>query len=718
MRLQTRRPLLTPGVEGLLYISGLRRFEIAVDQTGPPVPGDVHLEDRRRVAGELDLHIYGVVPYFVSEHRVLHHGVERVVRRVAVLEGDRLIGVEQDLTEQRDLERRCRESELAFAQLVESLPVAAVVVRDGRVVCANPAARTLLTGAEGFLHHPVLSWIAPEDTAQFCALLAEAELGRAPIRVRFETADRVFPVFATAEAVRWQGAAAQLVRFAEDGGQLAAPARAVVGPPAGALPLHPAIGRDDDRAQEAERLASLGALAAAVAHEVNNPLSAMALQLEYVEAGLEALAGRSSSAQALLPALRDAIEAARRVRDVILDLRAFSGARASRPHPVDLERVVALAANLSRHEVRHSAEVSVELGDHGPVVADEGRLSQAILQVLVDAARAVALVDGPRGQILITSVLEDDEVVLSIRDDGPAPTREQLAQMFEPSGTTRAGGFGLSLARSAIVQLGGSMSARRLHPTGCEVRIRLPCADCQVDAERLSETCSMPVYRLDPDGDALFDALAAATASPPVVPSLPELTVVPPALLEPAPARTEEHAEVSPPKPAWAEPKNTLQRVGRVLLADDEPAIARGVSAALRRTHEVVSCGDGIEAIAALEQGEFDLILCDLMMPGLGGDGVFAWIQTHRPELADRFVIITGGAVTAATSAFIESGQCRVLHKPFEARALRALLTPLPRASGRFDATGALADRERYAGAQPIVQQRAGQGVDGGGVRS
>ncbi len=728
--------VLTPGAEGLLQLADIRRFEIAVDQTGPPVPADVHLDDRRRVAGELDLHLYGVVPYFSSEHRVVDGSHERTVRRFAVLEGERLVGFEQDISQVRWLEQRTRLTERSVTRLVEELSDAALILREGRIIFANSHARALLRGA----HHahdaagdepdplagqPILTWIAPEHTPAFCGLLAGHH--SQAVQVRIDVGEGSVTVEARAEAFTWLGTVAQLVRLcAPPPPGLRAPEPARITQPGttqpAVLPAAPAQSSAFDvRAHEAERLASLGALAAAVAHEVNNPLSAMALQLEHVEVGLEQLAVRSSSAQALLPALRDAIEAARRVRDVILDLRAFSGARSARPHPVDLDRVVALAVNLSRHEIRHSAEVTVELGDHGPVVADEGRLSQAILQVLVDAARAIATVDGPRGLIQVTSAGEGDEIVLSIRDDGPAPTREELAEMFEPAGATRAGGLGLSVARSAVVQVGGSMSARRLHPTGCEVRIRLPCGVPAIaqgsEARRLQADADWravaipspePVFHLDPAGDALFDGAVSATDTSSDSGSDATSDVEPDAAhTGPAEAHVNgvgsradgdahhdvDFIEVSPPAPSWARLNNS----GRVLLADDEPAIARGVSAALRRSHEVVVCRDGLEAIAALEQGDYELILCDLMMPGLGGDGVFSWLRAHRPELEDRFVIITGGAVTAATASFLESGQCRVLHKPFEARALRALLTPLPRATGRFDASGGLADRDRYS---------------------
>jgi CheY-like chemotaxis protein len=107
---------------------------------------------------------------------------------------------------------------------------------------------------------------------------------------------------------------------------------------------------------------------------------------------------------------------------------------------------------------------------------------------------------------------------------------------------------------------------------------------------------------------------------------------------------------------------------------DDEPAI--GV--ALRRNlgdHEVSFTTNGLEALARLTQGErFDVILCDLTMPGIGGDELYGMVMAVAPEQAKRIVFISGGATTARAQAFIDTVPNLVLRKPFDTSKLRQLI--------------------------------------------
>ena len=112
----------------------------------------------------------------------------------------------------------------------------------------------------------------------------------------------------------------------------------------------------------------------------------------------------------------------------------------------------------------------------------------------------------------------------------------------------------------------------------------------------------------------------------------------------------------------------------QILVVDDEPGVAR----ALRRLldeHEVVVAHGGEPARAQLSaQADWDLVLCDLMMPDLNGMELYAWVLEQRPRLASRFVFITGGAFTDRARAFADQMAGRLLHKPFSAAAVQALL--------------------------------------------
>ena len=105
---------------------------------------------------------------------------------------------------------------------------------------------------------------------------------------------------------------------------------------------------------------------------------------------------------------------------------------------------------------------------------------------------------------------------------------------------------------------------------------------------------------------------------------------------------------------------------------DDDPLVARSVVRALGSAHDVVATSSGAEALAKLESGEhFDAVLCDVMMPEMTGAQLYARVEALDPQLARRFVFLTGGAFTEDAIEFLRrvAGPC--LDKPFDAEQLR-----------------------------------------------
>ena len=128
-------------------------------------------------------------------------------------------------------------------------------------------------------------------------------------------------------------------------------------------------------------------------------------------------------------------------------------------------------------------------------------------------------------------------------------------------------------------------------------------------------------------------------------------------------------------KPAAVEKAHQPGRRPRLLLIDDEPRLGVTLSTGLRDHVDVVSVLSGVEAIALLARGEeFDLILCDLMMPDLTGMDVFEEAVRGRPELRRRFVFTTGGAMTERARQFLEAMPDQRLDKPFRLEQVEALL--------------------------------------------
>ena len=116
--------------------------------------------------------------------------------------------------------------------------------------------------------------------------------------------------------------------------------------------------------------------------------------------------------------------------------------------------------------------------------------------------------------------------------------------------------------------------------------------------------------------------------------------------------------------------------IARVLLIDDEELLRRALKRVLSPFHDVVEAADGSEAVALLQHDTaFDLVLCDLMMPGIDGPMVYEKIQRNIPQLRDRVVFVSGGAFTDRSRSFIAERNIPVLEKPISQQILLNLIT-------------------------------------------
>jgi CheY-like chemotaxis protein len=116
-------------------------------------------------------------------------------------------------------------------------------------------------------------------------------------------------------------------------------------------------------------------------------------------------------------------------------------------------------------------------------------------------------------------------------------------------------------------------------------------------------------------------------------------------------------------------------RRGRVLVVDDEPLVARVFQHALGKEHEVVVVHSGQEARALLEEDDsFDVVITDVMMPGLSGIDLYRWLREAQPRLADQVVFVTGGTAKPEFAAFLRAVGNHKLAKPLDRRLLRELV--------------------------------------------
>lgn len=115
-------------------------------------------------------------------------------------------------------------------------------------------------------------------------------------------------------------------------------------------------------------------------------------------------------------------------------------------------------------------------------------------------------------------------------------------------------------------------------------------------------------------------------------------------------------------------------RLPRILIIDDEPMIGTTLKVLLSDDHDVVLAESGGAAREMLERETFDLVLCDLMMPGVSGMDLHEWLHAQAPDAAKRMVFMTGGVFTDGARDFLEQVPNRRIEKPFDTRDLLTLI--------------------------------------------
>ena len=230
----------------------------------------------------------------------------------------------------------------------------------------------------------------------------------------------------------------------------------------------------ENRVRMTDRLATIGMLAAGVAHEINNPLTYVMGNLELLIRSLERVDPRLATYAA------EAEDGARRIRDVVRDLSALSQASEGARTPTRLHDVLESCIRILRHEIDHRATLVLDLDPDLPtIVSDPSRLGQVVLNLLANAAQAIPAGDALHQRIEIcTRRAGDDQVEVTVADPGPGIPPEVLARVFEPFVTTKSArggtGLGLYISNSIVTALGGELSVATEPGQGARITVRLP----------------------------------------------------------------------------------------------------------------------------------------------------------------------------------------------------------------------------------------------------
>ncbi len=357
-----------------------------------------------------------------------------------------------------------------------------------------------------------------------------------------------------------------------------------------------------------DRLAVVGTLAAGVAHEINTPLGFLLGNLSYV---VEQLAAGAPVSEELRAALAEALDGAKRVRAIVQDMKTFSRPDEERRVPVDVARVLEVCVRMIGNPLRYRGRLVRAIdADLPPVEATEARLGQVFLNLLVNALHALPERDPAANRITVRATVDEERrVVVEVGDNGAGIPAHIRSRIFDPFFTTKPVGVGSGLGLSI-----------------CHGIVTALGGSISVESEAGQGTTfrvALPAWR-----------------------------------------RTS-------PSPTPTAIASVSARAARILVIDDEPLVGAAVRRMLGAGYEVVSLNDAREALAPILDGRFDLVLCDLMMPGMTGMELHAEVARARPEMAARLAFVTGGAFTPRAQEFIDSVDNPHLSKPFASDELR-----------------------------------------------
>jgi PAS domain S-box-containing protein len=366
-----------------------------------------------------------------------------------------------------------------------------------------------------------------------------------------------------------------------------------------------------------ETMSTVGTLAAGMAHEINNPLTYVIANLEYLAERLPQHGPWLGERQARewVSALTEAREGAQRVQRIVKDLKDASRGGEDHFGEVDVQQVLESTLKLAANELQHHARVVREYSRVPTVSGNASRIGQVFLNLLVNAAHAIR--EGAAHENEIRLLLCTDpkgRVVVEIRDSGHGIPEEHMARLFEPFFTTKdvgeGTGLGLFICHRIISDLGGSIEVESSPGSGSVFRVILPSSG--QPSERLEIVVERPTQAL---------------------------------------------------------------RRGRILVVDDDTLVAKALSRLLAEHHEVIALTSARDALVRLERGErFDLIFCDLMMPVTTGVEFHERLRELALDQAERTIFITGGAFTDASRKFLETTANDRLEKPFDQHKLRAIV--------------------------------------------
>lgn len=517
----------------------------------------------------------------------------------------RYVAVARDVTAERKAAQEVLDSEARYRTLVEHAPESVLVLdaSAGHFVDGNVRAEQLLRRVRHHLLRTDIAGLSPaeqpdgRDSKSAAAAQVEAALrGDTPFFdwTFLDSYGKFIPC--EVRLVGLPGEARRLVR-------------------ASIVDISERLQREQEqrelqkRLDGTERLAGIGAVAAGVAHEINNPLAYILNNLDF--------ALRAGKAESLDQSTRDALVEAQngalRVRDIVRDLKTFARVETEPQTPLDVRTVMDASINIASSDLFHRARIVKSYRDVPLVLSDPSRLGQVFLNLIVNAIQA--LPEGsPSEQLIHIDVgpAKDPRwVEVSVEDSGHGIPEDRLERIFDPFYTTKpigkGTGLGLSISRNVVTSMGGRIDVVSQIGKGSKFTVSVPAIQ---------------------DGD-LPDDVAPKSAEAPL-----------------------------------------SSRSLNILVLDDDVMVARSIGRILGAQHQVTICTRGNEALKVIDQSDFHVVFCDVMMPEMSGLEFFSRLRERRSLLAQRLVFMTGGLFIQEIREQLNKLDNPCISKPFQPEAV------------------------------------------------